>query len=141
MILVPEGETAKVFDISLGMEREFPAQTALGAATPTTVVPTEKGPPHIGPSGWLFHLDAPNVMVTSVRPANPSEGASAAIVARLIETTTFAGMAELRCVKNPMKACTLDGNGNPLTELSITGDAVTLDLGGSEMAQVRVEFA
>src|SRR5258708_5860597 len=120
VILVPEGETAKVFDISLGMEREFPAQTALGLTTPTTVVATDKGPPHIGPTGWLLHLDAPNVMVTSVRPATPTEGASAAIVARLVETTTFSGAAQLRCAKNPLRACTLDGNGNRLSDLTLT---------------------
>jgi len=32
-------------------------------------VPTSKGPPHIGATGWLFHLDAPNVLLTSLRPA------------------------------------------------------------------------
>ncbi|MFL5340113.1 MAG: hypothetical protein ACJ8F7_08170 [Gemmataceae bacterium] len=140
VILVPEGEQGKVFDIALGMEREHPAQTALGLATPVSAVPTAKGPPHIGPSGWLFHLDAPNLMLSSLRPTAVA-GASAAVVATLLEISGFSGAGELRCVRNPVRAVTLDPSGNAQTELSITGDAVTLDLSASDLTRVRVEFA
>src|SRR5262249_2920791 len=140
VILVPEGETAQVFDVSLGLEREYPAQTALGLATPTTVVPSEKGPPHIGPSGWLFHLDAPNLVVTSLRPTTPPEGATAAIVARMLESSTFGGAAGLRCARHPSRACLLDGAGNANMELTVTGDAVAIDVTASDLMQVRIEF-
>ena len=58
VILVPEGETARSFDLAIGLDRVSPMQTALGMVTPLPVVPVASGPPHIGASGWLFHLDA-----------------------------------------------------------------------------------
>jgi hypothetical protein len=141
VILIPEGEQAKSFELALGLEREFPAQTALGLSTPSTVVPTTKGPPHVGASGWLFHLDAPNLVMTSLRPGKPGEGASSAIVLRLLECTTFGGAAELRCARNPVRAVTLDAQGNALAELPVNGDAVSLDVLASDMLNVRVDFA
>jgi hypothetical protein len=141
VILIPEGEQAKSFDIALGLDREYPAQTALGLGTPATVVPTTKGPPPAGASGWLFHLDAPNLVMTSLRPGRPGERATSAIVARLLECTTFGGAAELRCARNPVGAATLDANGNTLTKLSVNGDAVSLDVLASDMQSVRVDFA
>src|SRR5262249_55090771 len=73
VVLIPEGETAQAFDLAIGLDREHPMQTALGMVTPVTLVPTPKGPPHVGATGWLFHLDAPNLVLTSLRPA--AEGA------------------------------------------------------------------
>ena len=140
LILIPEGEQSRSFDIAIGLDREYPAQTALGLSTPATIVPTAKGPPHVGASGWLFHLDAPNLVMTGLRPAKPGEGATSALMLRVIECTTFGGAAELRCVRNPVRAVSLDGAGNTLTELSVTGDAVSLDVLSSDMQQIRVDF-
>jgi hypothetical protein len=140
VILVPEGEQSKSFDIALGLDREYPAQTALGLSTPASVVPTAKGPPHVGASGWLFHLDSPNLVMTGLRPAKPGEGAASAMMMRLIECTTFGGASELRCVRNPLRAVSLDAAGNTLTELSVNGDAVSLDVLSSDMQLVRVDF-
>ena len=64
VILIPEGETETVFDLAIGLDREQPMQTALGMVTPVPVVPTTKGPPHVGAAGWLFHLDAANLLLT-----------------------------------------------------------------------------
>jgi hypothetical protein len=140
VILVPEGEETKAFELSLGFDREYPAQTALGLATPTTVVPTTKGPPHIGPSGWLFHLDTPNLVLLSMRPAKPPESGGSAIELRLTESTGFGGSAELRCVRNPIRACTLDAAGQPFMELTINGDVVALDYLAGDLLHIRVEF-
>ncbi len=141
VILVPEGEEGKVFDLALGLDREYPAQTALGLCSPASFVHTAKGPPHIGPSGWLFHLDAPNLVLTGLRPTAPPEGASAAVIATLLESSTFGGAAELRCPKNPSRAVTIDAEGNANMELTITGDAIALDVPAGELLRVRVEFA
>jgi hypothetical protein len=140
VILIPEGEQSKSFDLAIGLDREYPAQTALGLSTPASIVPTAKGPPHVGVSGWLFHLDSPNLVMTGLRPAKPGESAASAMLFRFLECTTFGGAAELRCVRNPIRAISLDAAGNTLTELSVTGDAVSLDVLASDMQQVRVDF-
>ena len=123
VILVPEGEKAQTFDLALGLDREHPMQTALGTITPVPVVPTTKGPPHIGATGWLFHLDALNLLLTGMRPGlaevneqrpRPTEGVEDGLTARLLESEAHAGQAEFRCVRNPRRAVLLDGRGSPL---------------------------
>ena len=74
-------------------------QTALGMVTPVPmVIPTAKGPPHVGAAGWLFHLDATNLLLSSIRPA--PDGADAVLV-RLLESSVHGGPAEFRCVRDP----------------------------------------
>lgn len=68
IILQPEGEQATVFDLGIALDRDMPMQTALGLSSPIAVVPTSKGPPHVGASGWLFHLDTPNLLMTRMVP-------------------------------------------------------------------------
>ena len=68
--LLPQGETVRTFDLAIGLHREYPTQTALGIVTgPVPLVPVAKGPPHVGATGWLFHLDMPNIALLGMRPA------------------------------------------------------------------------
>ncbi|HEV3204749.1 MAG TPA: hypothetical protein VGY77_10210 [Gemmataceae bacterium] len=138
VLLVSPGETAHSFDLALGMDRENPMQTALGLVTPVTYVHTKKGPPHVGDKGWLFHLDSPNLLLTSLRPA--PDGADA-IIARLLEISQYGGSAELRCVRNPCRAVIVDGRGEALRETEIHGDAAVFEVCAGDLVQVRVEFS
>ena len=41
------------------------------------VVPTDKGPPPVGSTGWLCHVDLPSLLMTSLKPVAPrAEGMS-----------------------------------------------------------------
>jgi hypothetical protein len=112
-------------------------QTALGMISPAPVVATANGPPHVGASGWLFHLDAPNLMLTNLRPA--ADG-SDAILARLLECSGHDGPAELRCVRNPTRASIQDARGNALMDAYTHGDAVQLNVTRNDLIQLRVDF-
>ncbi len=138
VILLPEGETARSFDLGIGLNREYPMQTALGLTTPVAIVRTSKGPPHVGSSGWLFHLDAPNLLLSALRPTPDHADA---LVARLQECSGHSIHAEFRCVRNPVRAMLLDARGTPLMESSTQGDAVAFELGANDWAQLRVDFA
>jgi hypothetical protein len=148
VILVPPGETAQVFDIAIGLDREQPMQTALGLATPVTVVPTTKGPPHIGAKGWLFHLDASNLLLTSMHPGGlerAEEGQEPqeltdTVTARLVECSGFSTAAELRCVRNPHRVAMLDARGQCLMESSVSGDGALFHVGPGDLAHVQVQF-
>jgi hypothetical protein len=72
VLLVCPGETAQAFDLAIGLDRDFPIQAALGMVTPAPVIPVDRGPPHVGQEGWLFHLDAPNLLLGGLRLATPS---------------------------------------------------------------------
>ena len=148
VILVPPGETAQVFDLAIGLDREQPMQTALGLVTPATVVPTTKGPPHVGAKGWLFHLDASNLVLTSMRPGGlevVGEGGEArdltdAVTARLLECGGHSTPAELRCARNPTRVALLDARGQFLSEGTFSGDAALFHAGPGDMVQLQVQF-
>jgi hypothetical protein len=137
VVLIPEGETCRTFDLGLALDRENHMQTALGFISPIAIVPTSKGPPHIGPSGWLFQVDAPNLLMTSLKPVENSR----ALQAHFMETTGFGGTADWRCVRDPASAAVLDGEGTPAIDLPITGDAVRIDFSANDLLRVQVDFA
>jgi alpha-mannosidase len=137
VILLPEGETARAFDLGIGLNREYPMQTALGLTTPIPLVRTATGPPQVGASGWLFHLDAPNLLLTNMRPAG--DGVDS-LVARFLECSGHGGPAELRCVRNPRRAMLLDARGTVLLEATTHDDAATFEAGQNDLIHLRVDF-
>jgi hypothetical protein len=138
VILMPEGETARTFDLAIGLDREYPTQTALGLVTPVPLVAAAKGPPHVGATGWLFHLDMPNIALLGMRPG--AEGADA-VVARLLEIGSRGAHAEFRCARNPQRAVVLDARGQIQMEVSVSGDAVLFELGQGDLTHLRMEFS
>lgn len=153
IILMPQGETANTFDLAVALDREYPMQTALGLTTPVSMIATSKGPPHIGAKGWLYHLDTPNLLLTSMRPGGveiPDPFASEeeqekrdlrdAITLRLLEIASHSGHAEFRCVRDPQRAATLDARGERLLELSVSGDSIFLEVTPGDFNQVQIEF-
>lgn len=145
IILQPEGEEASTFDLGIALDRDMPMQTALGLTSPVAVVPTTKGPPHVGTSGWLFHLDAPNLLMTRLLPGplESREGETPpkdSVTARLLECAGHSGQAEFRCVRNPKRAVILDARGGFLVEASPSGDAVLLEVTPNDLVHVQVEF-
>jgi hypothetical protein len=149
VILVPEGEKASVFELGIVLDRDQPMQTALGYASPLAVVPTAKGPPHVGAAGWLFHVDASNLLLTRLVPgtvearpdAAPASGPADAITARLLECANYSGFAEFRCVRDPRRAAILDGRGQQLVQANTHGDVVNLEVSPNDLVHVQVEFS
>lgn len=139
LILIPEGESARVFEIGLAIDRENHMQTALGFVSPVSIVPTAKGPPHIGPSGWLFHVDAPNLVMIGLKPLNAPDGLRRLRVT-FLETSGYGGTAEFRCVRNPSSAYLLDGEGTPSTALPINGDSIRIHFSANDLLRLQVNF-
>ncbi len=163
VILVAEGEKETVFDLGIAMDRDQPMQTALGYVSPLAVVPTTKGPPHVGASGWLFHVDASNMLLTRLTPgrmeqrleappddADPANAPSAptatvevedVVVARFLEIAGSSGFAEFRCVRDPKKAVLLNNAGQFMLEAGLNGDAINLEVSPNDLAHVQIEFS
>jgi hypothetical protein len=140
VILVPEGEKCQVFDLALGLDREHPMQTALGLVTPVPLVPTTKGPPHVGAAGWLFHLDASNLLLTGLRPVAGENRFADAVLVRLVECGAYGGQADLRCPRNPRRAVLLDARGGHLLDAGTEGDAASLEVMPGDVVNLQVEF-
>jgi hypothetical protein len=142
IILVPEGEKCHTFDIALGLDREHPMQTALGLVSPVPLLPTTKGPPHVGAAGWLFHLDATNLLLTGIRPVAKGEKAFAdAVLARMVECGAYGGQADLRCPRDPRRAVLLDVRGEHLLDAGCQGDAVSFEVMPSDLVNLQVDFS
>jgi hypothetical protein len=149
VILVPEGEKAIAFELGIVLDRDQPIQTALGYASPLAIVPTSKGPPHIGAAGWLFHVDASNMLLTRLLPGKmeiradeePSPGPADAITARFLECANYSGFAEFRCVRDPKSAAILNAAGQHLLQANVHSDVVNLEVSPNDLVHVQVEFS
>ena len=141
VILIPEGETGRSFELLLALDRDQPMQTAVGWVSPAPVVVTEKGPPAAGASAWLGHVDMPSLILSALRPCDPGEGVNRAVVGQFVECAGFGGSAELRFARDPSQASAVDGLGNPTQPLSMAGDAVVIDYSAGETPRVKVEWA
>ncbi len=140
-VLIPEGERGRRFEFLLAMDREFPMQTAAGWVAPAPVVPTEKGPPAVGASGCLGHLDLPSLLLLSLRPAEAGEGMGRAVVARLVETAGYGGSADLRFARGVERAGLIDGEGNLLQDVTLADGVIPLEFSAGEAFRVRAEWA
>jgi hypothetical protein len=146
VILAPEGEKTTTFELGIAFDRDVPMQTAWGFTSPLAIVPTLKGPPHIGASGWLFHIDASNLLLTRMTPGRAEsgtrgEGVEDAITARFLECANYSGLAEFRCVRDPQRATVLDARGQFVLEAHRAGDVVNLEVTPNDLAHVQVEFS
>jgi hypothetical protein len=151
VILVPEGEKTTIFEMGIAFDREVPMQTSWGYTSPLAIVPTTKGPPHIGASGWLFHIDASNLLLTRMTPGraeshealgdDEGEGVADAITARFLECANYSGLAEFRCVRDPQRAIVLDSRGQFMVEANRSGDIVHLEVTPNDLVHVQVEFS
>jgi hypothetical protein len=142
VILATEGETARSFELMIAFDRDQPAPTAAGWTAPAAVIPTDKGPPPVGTSGWLVSVDLPSLLMTSLKPVAPAgEGMTRAVAARFVETAGFGGAADLLFARTPGKATLVDNEGVSLSEITLTGDPVGLEFSANELFRVRTEWA
>lgn len=136
-LLMVAGETGDFFKFAVTVDDDLPHQSEQDWLTPPFFVPVDKGPPASGVASWLFHLDAPSVLLTEMHidPANPR-----ALIASLQETVGYATEAQLRCPKNPVAASTVNAWGEEIMKLRVADDVVFLHIGCYEMQAVRIEF-
>jgi hypothetical protein len=137
VLLLTPGESARCFDLGIGLDRQIPLQTAQGVVSPVVAVPVEKGPPHVGATGWLCHVDAANLLLTCMRPVPDAD----AVTARFLETTGYDGMGEVRFVRNPVRARYENSLGEPSMELTVQQDAVHVEFTRHDLLQTRVTFS
>ncbi|QDV33205.1 glycosyl hydrolase family 38 [Tautonia plasticadhaerens] len=139
-LLVAGKESERSFRLGVALDLEHPFQAALDLLAPPAVVPTAGGPPRSGPTGWFFHLDAKSVAVTRVEPV-VIDGEGRGLAFHLLETGGRSVRCKLRLFREPVSARQTDFNDERIVELSVTGDAVQLDLTPHELARVVVTLA
>ncbi|MBM81345.1 MAG: hypothetical protein CMJ78_12250 [Planctomycetaceae bacterium] len=154
-VLVAEGEQRRSFRYVISLDSSYPMQEALHALTPPTVISTETGPPRMGQTGWLFHLDTKAIQIMQVlpvqtpRPANiepwqehdyPDVPTGKGFTLRLAETEGRHRTARLLCFRTPTSARQRDFTGKTISDLSIEDDAVRIDFTAYEIVDVELRF-
>jgi alpha-mannosidase len=144
-LLVVRGETARRFELAIGVDLPYPAAAALDFITPQAVH-YETTPPAAGASGWFFHAGTKNVVATHWAPIVDDQPAPAAdnaprqvkgFRARLLEIAGTGGRVPLHAFRPLKHARQVDFLGNTILELSVDDDKIMLDFGPHEFLEVE----
>ena len=100
---------------------------------------TEKGPPPVGTSGWLAHIDTPQLMLSSMNYATEEGGPR--LIGQFAEGVGYGGTGEFRLPRNPTGAAVIDGRGESIATCPTEDDAVRLDFAAGEIPRLKVDFA
>lgn len=137
-LLAVRGEQARRFQVAVGVDLLYPMSAAQQFLAPEVVVPQEQPPG--SPVGWLFHVDAKNVLATAWQPL-VADGQVVGYRVRLLETEGRAVQAGLRSYRAVASAQRTQLNGESPTPLPVADDRVTIDLQPFEWIQVEARFA
>ncbi len=157
-LLVTRNERQRNFRLGIGVDLPHPLHDAQSILSPPIVVPCDKSPAS-GNSGWLFHFDARNVIVTSwevLRQAGPKDATSAneansaessvpqgpivGVRLRLLETEGRASKLKLAAFRTIRSARIVDLDGSPRNDLPIEADAARLEVEPYEWRQVELRW-
>jgi alpha-mannosidase len=164
-LLITAGETRRRFRFAIAVDQPYPLQAALDAMSPAIGVPTAGGPAHGAATGWLFHLSAPNVQLTRIlplhgpgcgevqscgevsRPRHADDRRSPdqhtpprGFALRLLETEGRRKMIKLHCFRTPTSARQRDFQGETIQTLTLTGDAVQVEVAPYEVCDLELRF-
>ncbi len=157
-LLITAGETRRQFRFIVSVDEAFPME--LSRSTLSSVVPVSiRNGPDQSQSGWFLHLDARNVQITQLLPLWPRPLAGidadaadtaaaqrqatdhAGVRVRLRETEGRFRSVRLSCFRTPRSARQCDFRGNTITDLSIDGDAVGINVTAHEICDVEIRFS
>ncbi len=152
-LLVTRGESARRFELAIGVGVAQPAASALDVIAPPAVL-FDEGPALANRSGWLFHVDARNVVATHWSPlfeeAEPAESAEAGQAAaprvasgfrvRLLETAGRGGRVALRAFRTLAVARQVDFLGQTIVESKVEHDRIMLDFAAYEWIELEALF-
>lgn len=136
-ILIVRGERERRFRFGLGVELTYPIREARELITPATWAQRTAKP--TTPTGWLFHLDARNVLATAWEPAM-EEGRVVGFRVRLLEVAGRSVRATLRTFRPVDSARQVDFLGQTLSSLRVEGDSIQIDIGRFEWLQLEVRW-
>lgn len=136
-LLIVRGETARVFRLGIGIDLPYPLPAATDFLAPQCVVEA-KLPPELA-SGWLFHVDAKNVVATDWHPLT-EDGKLVGFRARILETEGRPARVGLRSFRPVESARKTDFTGRELITFSVDGDRITMNAKAHEWIQVEVRF-
>jgi alpha-mannosidase len=138
-LLIVKGETARNFRVGMGFDMTHPHQEALGMLVDPLMLDEPVAPPSLGNATWAFHIDAKNVIATRWEP-RLVDGAPVGFRVRLRETAGRKAPTRLRSYRAVTSAQTVDFQGKSLKACPVEDDAVVVELGPFEWAEVEARW-
>jgi alpha-mannosidase len=134
-LLIARGERARTFRLGIALESPHPLSAALDFMSPHCVVTGVDEP--VLKSGWLFHLDARNVVATHWEPI-VTAGQVEGFRVRLLETEGRRAALGLRSFRRVGSARRLD---RPPVDLPIEGDCVRVEIHPAQWIEVECRYS
>jgi alpha-mannosidase len=137
-LLITRHERERRFTFGIGIDVKYPLTEALALLSGAVTV--DRAPaPHSGTTGWLAHVDARNVLVTSLQPL-VENGKVVGLELKLLETEGRPAKASVRSFRALMSGQAVDYQGTGLRDLAVEEGKVRVDLTPHEWVWIRVRF-
>jgi alpha-mannosidase len=137
-LLIVRGETARKFQLAIGVDVPNPAAASAECLTPATELHEIARPPAGERQGWLFHVDARSVLATHWQAVGSESSAGpTGFRVRLLETSGRAVRVTLRNCRPVATARKIDFRGESIGELETDQDRVFCELAGHEWAEIE----
>jgi alpha-mannosidase len=138
-LLVVRGETARRFQMGIGLDLTYPMAAATDLLAPETCARNIAGPPTAGTTSWLFHLSAKNALATHWRPL-VEDGHVVGAIARILETEGRSSTCKLSAFRPIASARRLDLLGNPLNDLKVEDGVIVIEMTGHGWVEVEARW-
>ena len=138
-LLIVRGERSRRFQLGIGIDLKHPLQEALSLMTPPTNLFQTASPPAPASSGWLFHVDARNVIASHWEPL-VEDGRVVGFLVRLQETGGRPAKAGLQCFRAVSTARQTDFCGNPMDDCPIEDGKIQVQFAAHQWVQVEARW-
>ena len=125
-LLFTRGETQRKFRLGIGIDLTHPMLEAVSLLSPPLIV-QGAAQPTSGTSGWLFHIDARNVIATHWEPLAQGTSVSSFRV-RLLETAGRPANLTLSAFRPIKTARQVDFRGEPAGDCTVEEGKIRVDL-------------
>lgn len=136
-LLIVRGESARRFQFAIGIDLPYPVPLALELLAPEVVLRGVAPPP--ASSGWLFHLNAKNIVATAWEPIL-ADGRVAGVRSRLLETEGRRTTAVLRALRPVKTAHKTASSASEPVSLPVSDDQITIEVGAYEWVEIEATF-
>ncbi len=137
-LLIARNERTRRFRLGIGVDLSHPLLEAAGLLCPPQVVPCATAPAS-GTSGWLFHLDARNVIVSSWEPVSEANK-TVGVRLHLLETEGRGAKVKLNAFRPLKSAQRIDLHGSLGEAYPLEGDAARLELSPYDWQGVELRW-
>ncbi|NMC20013.1 MAG: hypothetical protein GYA33_06280 [Thermogutta sp.] len=137
-LLIVKGETAREFELGIGLDLRYPLQAALQVIEPPAAVPIVSALPNPA-CAWMIHVDVRNVLVTGMSPLSEEERLTG-LRLELWESEGRAGDAVIRFCRPVRSAYRLDLWQREVEPLPAAEDAVTVSFARFQRRAIEVRF-